>query len=216
MASYLAANTVWVNCGALCLLVPGRLNTQTFVIDPLSDSEWNDCIHERLMTEPIPIQPWKTWSMFKLSQHLFQIPEKCFIDVNKLRCARVCVHVRVCFGMWARRTGDRSRGKEGHGITYPQSVIEYGRLRVMLESVRSLCPFSFSVCPAWNFCLILRWGEEAVINTPQYLPCPLVLRESFTASLLRSYVNQNVHQKPFATLSTACKYMCTCKQPWQA
>lgn len=31
-----------------------------------------------------------------------------------------------------------------------------------------------------------------------------------------SYVNQNVHQKPFATLSTACKYMCTCKQPWRA
>lgn len=54
------------------------------------------------------------------------------------------------------------------------------------------------------------------INTAQYRPCPLVLRESFTASLLRSYVNQNVHQKPFATLSTACKYMCTCEQPWRA
>lgn len=51
MASYLAANAVWVNYGALWLLVPGRLNTQTFVIDPLSDSEWNDCIHERLMTD---------------------------------------------------------------------------------------------------------------------------------------------------------------------
>lgn len=87
---------------------------------------------------------------------------------------------------------------------------------VIVKSVRSACPLSFSMCPAWNFCLILWWREKAVINTVQYRPCPLVLRESFTASLLRSYVNQNVHQKPFATLSTACKYMCTCKQPWRA
>lgn len=110
----------------------------------------------------------------------------------------------------------RMRGKEGHGNPYPQSVTEYGRLHVIVKSVRSLCPLSFSVCPAWNFCLILRLREKAVINTAQYLPCPLVLRESFTASLLQSYVNQNVHQKPFATLSAACKYMCTCKQPWRA
>lgn len=87
---------------------------------------------------------------------------------------------------------------------------------VIVESVRSSCLHSFTVCPAWNFCLILCLREKAVINTAQYFPCPLVLRESFTASLLRSYVNPNVHQKPFATLSTACKYMCTCKQPWRA
>lgn len=105
------------------------------------------------------------------------------------------------------------RGKEGHDN--PHSVTDRG-CRVIVKSVRSACPLSFSVCPAWNFCLILRWREKAVINTAQYRPCPLVLRESFTASLLRSYVNQNVHQKPFATLSTACKYMCTCKQPWRA
>lgn len=154
--------------------------------------------------------------MFRLAQQLFL---KCARNVLLIKTswdACVFVHICGCFGMWVRRTGEHSWGKEGHGITYPHSVIEYGRLCVMLKSVRSPCPLSFSVCPAWNFCLILRWGEEAVINTPQYLPCPLVLRESFTASLLRSYVNQNVHQKPFATLSTACKYMCTCKQPWQA
>lgn len=128
----------------------------------------------------------------------------------------VFVHILDRFATRVRRTGKRRRGKEGHSVTYPLSVTEYGRLCVMLKSVRSPCPLSFSVCPAWNFCLILHLGETAVINTLQYLPCPLVLRESFTASLLRSYVNQNVHQKPFATLSTACKYMCTCKQPWQA
>ncbi len=174
------------------------------------------------MTETIPVQPWKTRYMWRRSQELFLkyyrnvllIKTSCDACVCVCVCASVHIHGR--FGMWGRRTGEHSWGKEGHGNTYPHSVIEYGRLCVMLKSVRSPCPVSLSVCPAWNFCLILRWGEEAVINTPQYLPCPLVLRESFTASLLRSYVNQNVHQKPFATLSTACKYMCTCKQPWQA
>lgn len=134
---------------------------------------------------------------------------KCFIDKSKS-------YIRGSFGLWGRRAGRRMQGKEGHSNPYPQSVTEYGRLRVIVKSVRSLCLLSFSVCPAWNFCLILRLREKAVINTAQYLPCPLVLRESFTASLLRSYVNQSVHQKSFATLSTACKYMCTRKQPWRA
>lgn len=158
------------------------------------------------------IQLWKRRCMFRLSQAVSQ----CFIDKNKLWCACVSGHICRSLAMWVRRTGEHNWVKEGHSITYPHSVTEYGRLCVMLKSVRSPCLASLSVCPAWIFCLILHWGEEAVINTPQYLPCPLVLRESFTPSLLQSYVNQNVHQKPFATLSTACKYMCTCKQPWQA
>lgn len=130
-------------------------------------------------------------------------------------CACVCSDVEH-YEMWVRSTRLHNWEKEGHNLTYQNSVIEYGRPYVMLKSVRSPSLTSLSVCPAWNFCLILRWGEETVINTLQYLQCPLVLRESFTTSLLRSYVNQNVHQKPFATLATACKYMCTCKQPWQA
>lgn len=199
------------------LLEPGRVNIQTFLIDPLSGSESSARIHDRT-TEMIPVQPWQTWCMFRLSPQLFLKYYRYDLLIKKkkkkLRCVCLCTCVDL-FGIWVRRTGEHSGGKEGHGITYPHSVIEYGRLLVMPKSVRSPCPVSLSVCPAWNFCLILRWGEEAVINTPQYLPCPLVLRESFTASLLRSYVNQNVHQKPFATLSTACKYMCTCKQPWQ-
>lgn len=134
---------------------------------------------------------------------------KCFIDKSK-----PCI--RGSFGLWGRRAGECMRGKEGHGNPYPQSVTKYGRLRVILKSIRSPWLLSFSVCPVWNFCLILCLREKAVINTAQYLPCPLVLREFFTASLLRSYVNQNVHQNLFATLSTACKYTCTCKQPWRA
>lgn len=135
--------------------------------------------------------------------------QKCFIDKSML-------HIHGGLEMWGTRAGVCMQGKEGHGNPYPHSGTEYSRLHVIVKSVRSPCPLSFSVCPAWNFCLILRLREKAVINTVQYLPCPLVLRESFTASLLRSYVNQNVHQKPFATLSAACKYMCTCKQPWRA
>lgn len=137
---------------------------------------------------------------------------------------RFCTFADVLDGVQGEPAIAAAEKKVTHGITHPQLLIEYGRLCVcvrecvclMLQSVRSPCPFSFSVCPAWNFCLIPGWEAEAVINTPQYLPCPLVLRESFTASLLRSYVNQNVHQKPFATLSAAGKYMCTRKQPWQA
>lgn len=132
-------------------------------------------------------------------------------DASQIQQVVMSVCPRTYIGMWVRRVEQNE--KEGHAMTYPYSVIDYGRLCVMLKSIRSPCPASLSVCPASNFCLILRWEKEAVINTSQYLPCPLVLRESFTASLLQSYVNQNVHQKPFATLSTACKYMCTCKQP---
>lgn len=213
---------------------------QTSLIDPLSGSEpsggsGGGGVYDRMMTETIPVQPWNTHSASVCSGFSLKPMLKYYVDVLLIKTSCNVCSVRLCArmycspvpcGMWVSRAGEHSGGKEGHGFTYPSSVIEYGRLRVMLESVRSPCPahlslflaltLSLSLCPAWNFRLILRWGEEAVINTPQYLPCPLVQRESFTASLLLSYVNQNVHQKPFATLSTACKYMCTCKQPWQA
>lgn len=113
----------------------------------------------------IPVQPWQTWCMFRLSPQLFLKYYRYDLLIKKkkkkLRCVCLCTCVDL-FGIWVRRTGEHSGGKEGHGITYPHSVIEYGRLLVMPKSVRSPCPVSLSVCPAWNFCLILRWGEEAI------------------------------------------------------
>lgn len=201
---FLTANVVWVNYWALCCLCPG---------------EWI-CKHSLLIYRWFWAEWLHIWWYDDRNDSRPTLKDQMYVmafseDVSQIQ--QVVIYLCLCtyIGMWVRRGEHNWKRRSCYDI-YPYSVIDYGRLCVMLKSIRSPCPASLCVCPAWNFCLILRWGKETVINTPQYLPCPLVLRESFTASLLQSYVNQNVHQKPFATLSTACKYMCTCKQPWQA
>lgn len=127
---------------------------------------------------------WQNWSQPNtgiLDARAFSALFSHYFLLNK---SQPCI--RGGFGMLGSRAGLQVcvRGKEGHDN--PHSGTEHGRPRVLIvKSVRSACPLSFSVCPAWNFCLILRWREKAVINTAQYRPCPLVLRESFTASLLQ-------------------------------
>lgn len=71
------------------------MNTQTFVIDPLSGSESSVCIHDRLMTEKKNPSPILIDLMYvqAFSAVVSQILQKCFIDKNKLGYVCVCAHM---------------------------------------------------------------------------------------------------------------------------
>lgn len=78
---------------------PGRLHTQTFLIDLLSGSEPSVCLHDHMLTDTIPVQPRMTLCVEAFAGADSQILQKCFIDKEKESCgmsACVCVRLQRC------------------------------------------------------------------------------------------------------------------------